>query len=128
MHGRWMLPLGVPWRIFWESYSALLGHIRRMQIKQRFWWYGTKSIWDSIKSTFGASPPHLSGRTGRDEEGTCIGKQLTKSNKGRKSSVESLSTPSSRPGRDASGGKKPRLWMLLFSLSQIGASSSRSTF
>ena len=41
--------------------------------------------------------------------------------------MESLSTPPSRVGRDASGGKKPQLWMLLFSLLQMGASSSRTT-
>ena len=41
--------------------------------------------------------------------------------------MESLSTPPSRRGRDASGGKKPQLWMPLFSLLQIGASSSRTT-
>ena len=36
--------------------------------------------------------------------------------------MERLSTPQSRAGRDTSGGKKPRLWMLLFSLLQMGAS------
>ena len=41
--------------------------------------------------------------------------------------MESLSTPPSRAGRDTSGGKKPRLWMLLFSLLQMGASRSRTT-
>ena len=43
-----------------------------------------------------------------------------------KALVESLSTPPSRAGTDASGGKKPWLWML-FSLLQMGASSSRTT-
>ena len=36
--------------------------------------------------------------------------------------MERLSTPPSRAGRDTSGGKKPRLWMLLFSILQMGAS------
>ena len=36
--------------------------------------------------------------------------------------MEHLSTPPSRAGRDTSGGKKPRLWMLLLSLLQMGAS------
>ena len=33
-----------------------------------------KSIWDAIRSTPGASPPHLGGRTGRDKYGACISK------------------------------------------------------
>ena len=41
--------------------------------------------------------------------------------------MEGLSAPPSRAGRDASGGKKPWLWMLLFSLLQMGARSSRIT-
>ena len=45
------------------------------------------SVWDAIGYTPGASPPHLCGRTGRDEYGTCIGKGQTKSNQGRKASV-----------------------------------------
>ena len=36
------------------------------------------------------------------------------------------STPTSRAGKDASGGKKPWLWMPLFFLLQMGASSSRT--
>ena len=35
---------------------------------------------DAIRSTPGASPPHLGGRTGRDEYDACIGKGQTKSN------------------------------------------------
>ena len=50
-----------------------------------------------------------------------------KSNQGRKILVESLSTPSSRAGRDTSDGKKPQLWMPFFSLSQMGAKGSRTT-
>ena len=38
-----------------------------------------------------------------------------------------LSTPPSRAGKDASGGKKPLLWMLLFSVLWMGASSSRTS-
>ena len=49
------------------------------------------------------------------------------SDQGRKALVESLSTPPPRVRRDTSGGKKPRLWMPLFSLLQMGASSSRTT-
>ena len=45
------------------------------------------SVWDAIRSTPGASPPHLSGRTGRGESGACIGKGQTKSDQGRKALV-----------------------------------------
>ena len=45
------------------------------------------SLRGAIRSTPGASPPHLHGRTGRDEYGTCVGKGETKSNQGRKASV-----------------------------------------
>ena len=42
---------------------------------------------DAIRSTPGASPPHLGGRTGRDEYSTCVSKGQTKSNQGRKALV-----------------------------------------
>ena len=48
------------------------------------------------------------------EQGTCVSQGQSKSDQGRKASVESLSTPPSRAGRDSFGGKEPRLWMLLF--------------
>ena len=44
------------------------------------------------------------------------------SDQGRKALVERLSTPPPRVRRDTSGGKKPQLWMPLFSLLQMGAS------
>ena len=62
-------------------------------------------VWDAIRSTPGTSPPHLSSRAGREKYGACVGKRQTKSDQGRKASVESLSTPPSRAGRDASGRK-----------------------
>ena len=45
------------------------------------------SVRDAIKSTPGASPPHLDGRTRRDEYGACIGKGQIKSNQERKALV-----------------------------------------
>ena len=84
------------------------------QIKDGSWWYGTKSIWDAIRSTPSLSPPRLGGRTRRDKFGAYVSKGQTKSDQGRK--VESLSIPPSRAGRNASGAKKPQLWILLFSL------------
>ena len=53
---------------------------------------------------------------GMNEYGASIGKGQTKSDQGRKALVESLSTSPPRVGRDTSGGKKPQLWMPLFSL------------
>ena len=69
----------------------------------------------------------LHDRTGKDEYRACVSKGQTKSDQGKKASVESLSAPPSRAGKDASSGKKPRLWMLLFSLLHMGASRSRTT-
>ena len=68
-HVRRMLPLGVlAWEILHKAFLLHPGwHQRKGQIKQRSWWYGTKSVWDAIRSTPGASPPHLSSRTRRDE-------------------------------------------------------------
>ena len=45
------------------------------------------SVWDAIRSTPGASPPHLGGRTGRDEYGACVSKGQTKSDQKRKTLV-----------------------------------------
>ena len=45
------------------------------------------SVCDAIRSTPGASPPHLSGRTRRDEYGACISKGQIKSDQGRKALV-----------------------------------------
>ena len=45
------------------------------------------SVWDAIRYTPSASPPHRGGRTGRDEYSTCVSKGQTKSNQGRKALV-----------------------------------------
>ena len=45
------------------------------------------SVWDAIRYTPSASPPRLSGRTRRDEYGTCVSKGQTKSNQERKTLV-----------------------------------------
>ena len=44
-------------------------------------------IRDVIRSTPGASPPHLGGRTGRDKYVTCVSKGQTKSYQERKALV-----------------------------------------
>ena len=74
-----------------ESYSDYtLGGIRGKQ--------GFNSedldVRDAIRSTPGASPPHLGGRTERDEYDSCINKGQTKSNQERKAfGVKSVYTP-----------------------------------
>ena len=45
------------------------------------------SVRDAIRFTPGTSPPHFSGRTGRDEYGTCVSKGQTESDQGRKALV-----------------------------------------
>ena len=45
------------------------------------------SVRDAIKSTPGAPPPHLGGRTGRDEYGACVGKGQIKTDQERKALV-----------------------------------------
>ena len=45
------------------------------------------SVRDAIRSTRGASPPRLSGRTRRDEYDACFGKGQTKSDQERKALV-----------------------------------------
>ena len=83
-HGTQMHPLIVlAWETFQKATLLHLGcHQRKGQIKQRSWWYETKSIWDAISSTPGASPPCLNGRV-RKAEGTCVIKGQTKSDQGR---------------------------------------------
>ena len=52
------------------------------------------SVRDAIRSTPGASPPHLGGRTGRDECDACVGKGQTKSDQeGKAFGVKSVYTP-----------------------------------
>ena len=49
---------------------------------------------DAIRSTPGASQPHLGGRTRRDECDACVGKGQTKSNQeGKAFGVKSVYTP-----------------------------------
>ena len=52
------------------------------------------SVRDAIRSTPGASPPCLDGRTGRDEHDTCVSKGQTKSGQeGKAFGVKSVYTP-----------------------------------
>ena len=55
---------------------------------------GWTSVRDAIRSTPGASQPHLGGRTRRDECDTCVGKGQNKSNQeGKAFGVKSVYTP-----------------------------------
>ena len=40
-----------------KSYSAPPQVTSEKRANQRSWWYGTKSVWDAIRSSPGASPP-----------------------------------------------------------------------
>ena len=86
------------------------------------------SIWDAIRSIPAASPPHLRGRTRRDsnEKPAFIRDRLTPASK--EAWVEHLSL---HPHLEQRGmppvEKKPWNWASLFSLLQMGASSSRIT-
>ena len=60
------------------------------RLKVKSWTSGR----DAIRSTPGASPPCLGGRSGRDEYDTCISKGLTKSDQeGKVFGVKSVYTP-----------------------------------
>ena len=75
-----------------EGYSdCTLGGIRG---KQDFNSEELESVRDAIRSTPGASPTRLGGRTRRDEYGTCVSKGQTKSDQeGKAFGVKSVYTP-----------------------------------
>ena len=72
------------------------------------------SVWDAIRSTPGASPPHLGGRTRRDsnETPTFIRDRLTLAREGSLGGTP-VSTPPSRAERDASGRKKRHFFVVI---------------
>ena len=79
---------------------------------------------DAIKSTPGTSPPHLGGRTGRDEYGARVGKGQTKSDQERKGWCKVCLHPHLEQGGTPLVEKWP--WSL-FSLLQMGANNSSLT-
>ena len=93
-------PSGLAWEAFCKV--TLIAPRGASEVMVKSW----TSVRDAIRSTPGASPPHLDGRTRRDEYGACIGKGQIKSNQERKALVLNLSTPPSRVGRDASNRKR----------------------
>ena len=98
-------PGALAWGTFWENSAPPRVASEKRAHKHRLWWCGTTAAWDPIRSAPSASPPHLSGRTERDEGDACVGEGLTKSDQGRNALVESLCTAPSRAGKDASDGK-----------------------
>ena len=107
-------PAVLAWEEFWKVtlIAPWVASEASKVLMMRNW----TSVWDAIRSALGASPPHLGGRTARDEYGACVGKGQTVSDQGRKVSVKSLSTPPSRAGRDTSDRK---LVLVTFFLSYI---------
>ena len=96
-------PAVLAWKAFWKVtlISPWVASEASEVLMVRNW----TSVWDAIRSTPGASPPHLGGKTWRDKFSACVSKGQTKSNQERKALVESPSTPPFRAGRDASGRK-----------------------
>ena len=66
-------PAVLAWEAFWKV--TLIAPRVASEVMVRSW----MAVRDAIRSTPGASPPHLSGRTRRDEYDACIGKGQTKS-------------------------------------------------
>ena len=78
-------PVVLAWEAFWKVtlIAPWVASEASKVLTVRNW----TSVWDAIRSTPGASPTCLSGRTGRDEYGICIGKGQTESDQGRKALV-----------------------------------------
>ena len=69
------------WEAFWKF--ALIPPWMASEASKVLMVRNCSSVWDAIRSTPGTSPPHLCGRTGRDEYGACVSKRQTKSDQGR---------------------------------------------
>ena len=78
-------PAVLAWEAFWKVtlIAPRVASEASKVLMVRYW----TLVWDAIRSTPGASPPHLGGRARRDEYGTCIAKGQTKSDQERKASV-----------------------------------------
>ena len=84
---RWRMfpPAVLAWEAFWEvtlTAPQVTSEASKV-LMVRNW----TSVWGAIRYTPGASPPHLSGMTGRDEYSTCVSKGQIKSDQGRKASL-----------------------------------------
>ena len=74
-------PSGLAWEAFRKV--TLIAPRVASEVMLKSW----TSVRDAIRSTPGASPPHLVSRTGRDEWVACVDKGQTKSDQGRKALV-----------------------------------------
>ena len=77
-------PAVLAWEAFWEVILIAPWAVSEASKVLMLSW---TSDWDAIRSTLSASPPRLSGRTGRDEYVAYVSKGQTKSNQERKALV-----------------------------------------
>ena len=106
-------PAVLAWEVFRKValIAPLLASETSKVLMVRSW----TAVRDAIRSTPGASPPRLGGRTGRDEYDAYVGKGQTKSDQKRKAfGVKSIYTPS----KDGAG---------CFFFLQMGANNSSLT-
>ena len=64
-------PAALAWEAFWKV-TLIAPRVASETSEVKSW----TSVRDAIRSTPGASPPHLGGRTRRNECDTCVGKRL----------------------------------------------------
>ena len=84
-------PSGLAWEAFQVTLIAPWVASEASKVLMVRSWIAVR---DAIRSTPGAFPPRLVGRTGRDEDGTCDGKGQTKSEQeGKSFGVKSVYTP-----------------------------------
>ena len=73
-------PVVLAWEAFWKV--TLIAPWVASEASKVLMVRNCSSVWDAIRSTPGTSPPHLCGRTGRDEYSTCVGNRQTKPDQG----------------------------------------------
>ena len=82
-------PEVLAWEAFWKV-TLVTPQVASEASEVKRW----TSVRDAIRSTPGASPPRLGGRTGRDECDACVGKGQTKSDQeGKAFGVKFVYTP-----------------------------------
>ena len=84
-------PRGLAWEALWKV--TLIAPWVTSEASKVLMVRGWTSVKDAIRSTSGASPLCLRGRTGRDEYVTCVGKGQTKSDQEETFGVKSVYTP-----------------------------------
>ena len=85
-------PAVLAWEAFWKV--TLIAPRVASEASRILMVKSWTSVRDAIRSTPGASPLHLGGRTGRDEYDDCINKGQTKSDQeGKAFGVTSVYTP-----------------------------------